>query len=136
MKYVFVSVLLALSACNTPGPHFRDLPATRISVDGSVFDVRVRDELAEALRINLEYAPRLGRISQRGARAMAMVSGCEVTEIRGDQTLVTGILDCAIAGPRRVAVPQTTGQYDCIRVDRWEGGGIGGVYEEYECDPY
>lgn len=92
--YVLPLVFLVLAACNMPGPHFRGLPATRVTVEGSTFDVRVRDELAEAMRINTEYAPRFGPIEGRAGRAMAMVSGCEVKEVRGDQALATGILDC------------------------------------------
>ena len=95
MKSLFLFPLaLFLAGCNMPGPHFRDLPATRVTVDGSTFDVRVRDELAEAMRINMEYAPRFGPIRGRAARAMALVSGCEVREVRGDQALATGLLDC------------------------------------------
>ena len=85
---------LAVSACNTAGPHFRGLPATRITVEGSTFDVRVRDELAEAMRINMQYAPRFGPIRARAGKAMALVSDCKVTEVRGDQALALGLLDC------------------------------------------
>ena len=87
-------ILAAFAACNTAGPHFRGLPATRITVEGSTFDVRVRDELAEAIRINAEYAPRFGPIKRRAGIAMAQVSGCEVKDVRGDQAQATGILDC------------------------------------------
>lgn len=89
-----LAVLLGLSACNTAGPHFRGLPATRITVDGSVFDVRVRGDLAEAMRVNAEYAPRFGPIRERARLAMAKVSGCRVTDVLGDQALATGKLVC------------------------------------------
>jgi hypothetical protein len=96
MKIALHSALCCvLAGCNTAGPHFRDLPATRVEVDGSVFDVRVRGELAEAMRVNMQYAPRFGPIRDRAARAMAQVSGCVVTEVRGDQALATGLLDCS-----------------------------------------
>lgn len=87
-------LILLLPACNTAGPHFRGLPATRITVEGSVFDVRVRDELAEAMRVNMQYAPRFGPIRDRARIAMERVSGCRVTEVRGDQALATGLLEC------------------------------------------
>ncbi|MDF1726725.1 MAG: hypothetical protein P1U53_03145 [Sulfitobacter sp.] len=93
----FLSCFLALcllAACNTPGPHFRGLPATTVTVQGSTFDVRVRDELAEAIRTNSEYAPRFGPIRDRARIAMAQVSGCRVKEVRGDQAQAIGILDC------------------------------------------
>lgn len=90
----FLFALVPLAACNTAGPHFRGLPVTRITVEGSTFDVRVRDELAEAIRINAEYAPRFGPIQRRAGIAMAQVSGCTVKDVRGDQAQATGILDC------------------------------------------
>ena len=52
MRVLFLFVcLIGLGACNTAGPHFRGLPATRITVEGSAFDVRVNGDLAEALRV-------------------------------------------------------------------------------------
>ena len=121
-----------LTACNTPGPHFRGLPATRITIDGSTFDVRVRDRLAEALRINSEYAPRFGPIRDRAARAMAQVSGCKVTEVRGDQALATGILDCGKGPPRDRLLPGDS--YSCYPVDNWKAGGDD-LFVAYDCDP-
>ncbi|MEM7081107.1 MAG: hypothetical protein AAF513_21030 [Pseudomonadota bacterium] len=67
---------------------------TRIEVDGSIFDVRVRGGLAEAVRMNPQYAPRLGPIGSRAGVAMAQASGCEVVGVLGDQSVTTGVLDC------------------------------------------
>ncbi|WP_082181853.1 hypothetical protein [Aestuariivita boseongensis] len=85
---------LLLAACNTPGPGFRGVAAQRVTVDGSTFDVRVRGKLAEAIRINPQYAPRLGPIEGRAAKAMAQVSGCKVKKVSGDQAQLLGQLDC------------------------------------------
>lgn len=96
MRYAFVlCLLIPLLGCNTAGPHFRGIPATRITVDGSEFDVRVTDTLAEAIRINVEYAPRFAPIRHRAALAIAAVSGCTVSDVLGDQALATGRLDCS-----------------------------------------
>jgi hypothetical protein len=135
MKRVCLVVSLMLAACNTPGPHFRDLPATRVSVADSVFDVRVRGELAEALRVNPQYAPRLGVIRNRAAHAMAAVSGCRVKEVRGDQALTTGLLDCRNLGSGNLVAPRTTGAFECIRTDRGQFDLPDSVYEDYDCDP-
>ncbi|MEL6467900.1 MAG: hypothetical protein AAFQ58_23300 [Pseudomonadota bacterium] len=117
MRYCFPFVLL-LAACNTPGPHFRGLPATTVTVEGSTFDVRVNGRLAEALRTNVEYAPRFGPIKHRAQKAMEMVSGCQVKEVRGDQALATGILDCGKGGPRIDRLkPQS--EYSCITLDKY-----------------
>jgi len=94
IKFYWAALALALAACNTAGPHFRGLPATTVTVEGSTFDVRVRGDMAEAIRTNSEYAPRFGVIRERAGRAMAMVSGCEVKEVRGDQSQATGLLKC------------------------------------------
>lgn len=86
--------LAVLTACNTPSPAFRGLPPTRVTIEGSTFDVRVREDRAEAIRINPEYAPRFGPIRDRAAAAMAQVSGCEVNAVGGDQALAVALLDC------------------------------------------
>jgi hypothetical protein len=87
-------LLLLLPACDGGSPHFMGTPPTRVEVEGSVFAVRVKGDLAEAVRINPQYAPRMGPIGGRAARAMEQVSGCTVREIRGDQALILGLLTC------------------------------------------
>ncbi|MFG6566147.1 hypothetical protein [Sulfitobacter sp. 1A13679] len=91
---IIIAVLFSLAACTAPSREFRGLPAQRITVEGSVFDVRVRGERAEAVRVNTQYAPRFGPIRARAGRAMALVTGCEVKEVLGDQALALGVLDC------------------------------------------
>jgi hypothetical protein len=133
MKYMISLTLCLLAACNTAGPHFRGLPATTVMVDGSTFDVRVRGELAEAIRTNAEYAPRFGPIRERAGRAMAMVSGCEVREVRGDQAQATGILNCGTRGLRPVmAVPV---DLDCVPIRGTELKQLGGKSVEISCEP-
>lgn len=117
MRFACV-ILICLAACNTAGPHFRGLPATTVSVDGSTFDVRVNGRLAEALRTNVQYAPRFGPIRERARTAMEMVSGCKVKEVRGDQALATGILDCGKGGPA-IDRLKPQGEYDCITLDSY-----------------
>lgn len=102
---VIMAVVSAGAGCNTPGPHFRGLPATRVTVEGSTFDVRVRGELAEAMRVNMQYAPRFGPIRARAGKAMALVSGCEVSEVRGDQALALGLLDCGTGAVKARRAP-------------------------------
>lgn len=129
MRYL-LCLLLLLSACNTAGPHFRGLPATRVTVEGSTFDVRVQENLAEAIRINPQYAPRFGPIRQRAGQAMAMVSGCTVKEVRGDQAQATGLLDCGKGTPKDRAAPV---EAECIPVRGSEVRGVGTVTIDLEC---
>lgn len=130
IKYIlFASCFLLLVACNTPSPHFAGLPATRVTVDGSTFDVRVNALQAEALRTNTQYAPRLGAIGPRATVAMEQVSGCKVAKITGDAALVRGYLDCgegAKEAPRAASL-----SYDCYSIDGISKDGDFTV----QCDP-
>ena len=86
--------LVGLAACNGPSPHFRGLPAQRVTVEGSTFDVRHTDRFAEAVRLNAQYAPRPGPIAARAAIAMHQVTGCRISQLRGDAAVILGFLDC------------------------------------------
>ncbi len=94
MRCLCLISCLVLIGCNAPSPHFRGLAATRIAVNDSVFDVRLRGHLAEAIRVTPQYAPRFGPIRDRAGLAMALVSGCSVTRVLGDQAMATGRLAC------------------------------------------
>ena len=126
-------LILALSACNTPGRNFEGLPATRVRVAEMVFDVRVRGELAEAMRINPQWAPRLSGVKDPAAIAMAHVSGCRVTEVRGDQALVLGLLDCG-SGPKR-RTGRAVVEFDCHVEDEWESEGLNQRTTVLDCEP-
>ena len=131
----FVLSLIALTGCATPSPHFRSVPATRIEVDGSVFDVRVRGNLAEAVRVNPQYAPRFGPIRARAGFAMEQVSGCRVLVVSGDQAMATGTLSCDGRTPVPVASPVAV-SYSCLQVSQWLNDAAGGPYVDYDCDSY
>lgn len=133
MKIFILLFALVLASCNTAGPHFRGLEATTVTVDGSTFDVRVRGELAEAIRTNAEYAPRFGPIRERAGRAMALVSGCEVKEVRGDQAQATGILRCGKGGKRTKSIAPVA--VECVPVRGTEVKQLGGVAVEIDCAP-
>jgi hypothetical protein len=93
MRVIYALPLL-LMACNTPSREFRDVVAQRVTVDGSSFDVRLRGTKAEAIRVNVQYAPRFGPIEGRAARAMELVSGCAVRTLTGDQAHAFADLSC------------------------------------------
>ncbi len=124
---------LLLAACSGGTPYFRDQPATRVSVNGSVFDVRVRHELAEAVRVNAQYAPRLGPIRDRAALAMAHVSGCPILDVMGDAAVTVGVLGCDRAlGEKLIFGALLRGPYECVNYGY--SGGYG--YQVFECTPY
>ncbi|MCG7522125.1 hypothetical protein [Ruegeria sp. Ofav3-42] len=129
--------LLVLAACSAGTPHFRNLPATRVAVNGSVFDVRVRGELAEAVRINTQYAPRLGPIRDRAGLAMAQVSGCPILDVLGDAAVTVGVLGCDRAsGERLLLTSVSTPNYECIDFGLYENVGDDTGYQVFECTPY
>jgi hypothetical protein len=129
--------LLVLAACSAGTPYFRDVPATRIAVNGSVFDVRVRGELAEAVRVNMQYAPRLGPIRDRAGLAMAQVSGCPILDVLGDAAVTVGVLGCdSEAGERLLLTAVSTPNYECVDYGIYENIGHGDGYQVFECTPY
>ncbi len=95
MKSVrLLSLGILLAACDTASPAFRDVPAQRITIGKSSFDVRVKDSRAEALRLNAEWAPRLDAVAGRATMAIETVSGCKVKRLYGDQAMVKADLSC------------------------------------------
>ncbi|WP_299689557.1 hypothetical protein [uncultured Tateyamaria sp.] len=128
----YLALLCLLAACNTAGPHFRGLPVTTVTIDGSTFDVRVNGRLAEAIRTNMQYAPRFGPIQSRAGRAMEMVSGCSVKEVRGDQAQATGILDCGKGGPK-IDRLKPQGEYDCYTVDSYISAATNELVLDLDC---
>ncbi len=98
MRRMLVLFLL-LMACDTPSRDFRESPAQRVTVEDSVFDVRLMNGRAEALRLNSEWAPRLSSVEPRARVAMEVVSGCQVIRLRGDQAMMIADLRCADTVP-------------------------------------
>ena len=95
LRFLLILPLVVLvGSCNTASPHFAAMPMQRVTVDGSTFEVRVRGNLAEAVRINTQYAPRLGPIRERARRAIEAASGCDADRVLGDQALLVGQLSC------------------------------------------
>jgi len=130
VRVIVVLFFALLSGCAPTTRHFRGVEAVRLQVDGSVFDIRLRGNLAEAIRVNPQYAPRLGPLRARAGFAMAKVSGCKVTGVLGDQAVMTGILDCGDAVPGVV-----TAGYDCADVAEWLTDSGTMAYPKYDCSP-
>ncbi|WP_299666909.1 hypothetical protein [uncultured Ruegeria sp.] len=128
-----VLVFLLLAACSGGTPYFRDQPATRVAVNGSIFDVRVRNELAEAVRVNPQYAPRLGPIRDRAALAMAQVSGCPLLDVLGDAAVTVGVLGCdRELGEKLILGALLRRPYVYVDYGYYEDYG----YQVFECTPY
>lgn len=102
-----------LTACNAPSSDFRGVQPTRVTVQGSTFDVRLRNGRAEAIRVNMQYAPRFEQMQARAGAAMAMVSGCEAVDVTGDQAQAFARLDCGKGPPPK---RRKSAQIDCIPI--------------------
>ena len=66
-----------LGGCNTPPIGFPGTTPTRIAIDQSEFDVRIKGDRAHALRLNREFAPNIGFVASRAAQAFRHVSRCQ-----------------------------------------------------------
>lgn len=104
MRCVSLFLALLLCGCDTPSPSFQGAAAARITVGESVFDVRIADRRAEAIRLNSEWVPRLEAVAPRAMAAIEKVSGCEVRRLYGDQAMIRADLKCkgkALPAPPR-----------------------------------
>ena len=124
---------LCFAACDTPGPGFRGVPATRVAVGQSVFDVRVDGNRAEAVRLNAEWAPRLEAVAPRAVKAIEQVSGCVVTKLGGDAALVQARLKCGKGGGRAEPLPERL-DYDCDFEDGYVIHSTGEAITELRCE--
>ncbi len=90
------SVVILLAGCDSPHPAFMQVEAQRITVDGSTFSVRIREDQAEAIRTNFERLPKIGDIFPKAAKAIEIASGCKVipNSMKGDPALMVAKLDC------------------------------------------
>lgn len=120
----FLAFGALLSGCDMPSPAFSGIDPVRVVVDGSVFDIRIKANKAEALRLNMEYAPRLGVIGLRAGFAIEQVSGCTVTRIDGDAALVHATLRCGRGAqtpelPERLSYECEIDDFDARHADRY-----------------
>lgn len=83
-----------LVACDTPGlRHMGVAPVTQ-EVGGMRFDIRVRDGVAEAIRTNAVWRPRIRDVANNGGRAIEAATGCRVAWLQGDPSVLLAGLDC------------------------------------------
>lgn len=114
-------LILGLAACGGTSPDYWGIDATQITVGKSRFDVRIDGTRAQAIRRNVEWAPRLEAVAPRAMIAIEQVSGCEVTKLTGDAAVIEARLKCGAAS----ALPPVLG-WDCD-IDSFDGRLTGGV---------
>lgn len=93
----WLPVMMALAACNTPGPGFRGLPPVRVTVGPSTFDVRRQGDLVELIRVTPEAVFTLRDLAPRAAAAVRQATGCALIpeSLQGEATLMQGRIACA-----------------------------------------
>ncbi|MDQ2095827.1 hypothetical protein [Rhodalgimonas zhirmunskyi] len=106
----------------------------RISIGKSTFDVRVKGNEAEAIRLNMEWAPRMEAVAPRAVIAIEKVSGCKVRKLDGDQAQAFARLKCAKGarpmhrGPGRI-------EYVCDIEDAYQYSGMDVAVADMTCRP-
>ncbi len=85
-----------LASCDSPHPAFAGVAKKTITVQGSVFHVRIKGDQAEAIRTNFERIPKIGETFPKAAAAIEQASGCRVrpNSLTGDPARMTALLDC------------------------------------------
>lgn len=67
----------------------------QVTVLQSTFELRRRDDMVEIIRVNREWAPRLGeQLGRRAEIAVETTWGCPVKFIRGDAARMIAKLKC------------------------------------------
>jgi len=127
MRILILPLFALLAGCDTPSPAFQGIPAHRVSVDGSDFDIRIKGLRAEAIRTNAEWAPRMAATAPQGVAAIEAVSGCRVERLTGDQAMMRARLDCGDGPPPAPLFPI---ELDCDAYELDTG------YGALECRPY
>jgi hypothetical protein len=94
MRRILPFALLLVAACDTAGRGYMGLPAARAEAGGHVFDVRARGTEAEAVRRNAALLPRYAEVARAAEAAIEQVTGCDVTQVTGDPSVVRAALDC------------------------------------------
>ena len=82
---------------------------------------------AQAIRLNMEWAPRPAVVAPRAVAAIERVSGCAVSRLEGDQAVFVASLDCGAGSPPRPIFPL---DLECDAYDLKDG------YGTLECRPY
>lgn len=120
MRYLVLCLFIL--GCNTPTPQFSNVPVQRLQVGKSTFDVRIKGDHAQAIRLNSEWAPNWRHTAARFYTAFRRASGCDVAPdtMTGDQALMEARLNCG----GQVFTPPVEADLKNIFCDV-EGGKIG-----------
>ncbi|WP_421702542.1 hypothetical protein [Aliiroseovarius sp.] len=132
---VFLPILLALTACDSPTPGMARGEKTEVTIDGSRFSVYRRDDRVEVIRTSREWLPDRTEYRAKAQMAIRQATGCKVrgNSFDGDQAMAKARLNCSGDLPPLERVgPQA---YDCHVVADWESEGRNARTTEIYCEP-
>ncbi|MCF6444900.1 hypothetical protein [Nereida sp. MMG025] len=103
-RFQFALPILALAACDMAGPAFLGAEPMYVEVGGSAFTVRQRDDRAEVIRTNMEWAPDRGAVADKMKIAIEVTTGCTVRDgtLEGDQAVRRARLKCSGDAPYQI----------------------------------
>ncbi|EIE50191.1 putative lipoprotein [Citreicella sp. 357] len=108
MKHALLMPLFFLAACNMGGAGFYGVAPAKRDVEGSSFVIRVKNDMAEAIRTSPEFPARYGPIAARAQKAVFLETGCKPAWVSGDPAVMVMGLSCngkpAPPEPRRKTV--------------------------------
>jgi hypothetical protein len=89
-------ISLGVAGCNGSHPAFMSVEPQTVTVEGSKFEVRIKEDWAQVIRKNFEYVPKTGEIFPKAAQAIEIVSGCTVipNSMKGDAALMNAKVKC------------------------------------------
>lgn len=96
MRWLWLA-LLVLLGCDSPSVAVQDVAATRLTLGGHVFSVRVEGAYVEAIRVNPVWPPpSAASVTALAVEAMERVSGCTVKpkSVKGDAAIQKARLSC------------------------------------------
>ena len=136
-RFAFCLCFVLLAACDMQPPAYYGVPATRLTIDGATYDVRVKGDRAQAIRLNAMYAPRPLQLYPQAAAAIRQVSGCDIVRgsLNGDQVITNARLKCS-GRPAPLPDPEPlVSDLDCDVRDIHVNDGLEQITAVAECYP-
>ncbi|MFZ7092496.1 hypothetical protein [Primorskyibacter sp. 2E233] len=132
MRFLLLSLILVLCACDSAGPGFRGADKVQVDYEGSRFTLRRRGDVVEAVRTSPEFIPRFEAVARRAAIAAQIETGCHASWVEGDPAMMLIGLSCN--GAKAPAKPKRRKMLYC---DLYDLSGRDGVYAgAMECGKY
>lgn len=91
-----VLVAVSLAACNSGSPRFMGAEARTVTVEGSTFVVRRKDDRVELIRTNREAVFWLRSLVPRAGQAVVQATGCDPKDgtWTGDPAMMQVQVEC------------------------------------------